>query len=418
MAIIDKTISELLKSIGIKLKPGLATNVERLENVKNSFNLDFSKFGKNADPKKMKELIETDADFVFRADEGEKQQFVNNVSYLKSEFPELFSKPQTITSAKTGEKLIADVKNPLGELTETEASLGVTSPEHRKLVKEYLNAKKEHLEAVEEANRKFNEMYKHGEHPMRFESEFALKNELEAKGLKRKQIEDILDKVKDEEYISGGLFGDPKVVRHSPEDFFKKIQEELKKTHGIDHDMDFYINFANQIKKPEFASGGRVGYDAGGAAAKAAIKALEKAKKLRAQAKQALNEGDWMSASTYDKQAQKIEAGYFLNKDPKDVTFPDILDYNKATFPDTPSRYKGIEGEHWVDRARNYYKQLKERLAKEGEQVEQLKIQAKPTDRDYDFAMGGSVLTPKSVASMFGKTVEKGIGSMFKKKKK
>jgi hypothetical protein len=32
--------------------------------------------------------------------------------------------------------------------------------------------------------------------------------------------------------------------------------------------------------------------------------------------------------------------------------------------------------------------------------------------------MGGSVLTPKSVASMFGKTAEKGIGSMFKKKKK
>jgi len=418
MAIIDKTISELLKSIGIKLKPGLATDVTRLPDVKSSFNMDLSKFGKNADPNQMKKLIETDANFVFKANEAEKEQFANNVSYLKSEFPELFSKPQTITSAKTGEKLIADVKNPLGELSETETSLGVKSQEHRNLVKQYLNAKKEHLEAVEEANKKFNEMYKHGEHPMRFESEFSLKNELEAKGLKRKQIEDILDKVKDEEYISGGLFGDPKVVRHSPEDYFKKIQEELKKTHGIDHDMDFYINFANQIKKPEFASGGRVGYDAGGAVVKAAMKALEKAKQLRMQAKQSLKEGDWMSASTYDKQAQRIETGYYFNKNPKDVTFEDILDHHKATYPDTPSRYAGVEGEHWVDRARNAYKQMKERWAKEGEPVEQLKIQAKPTDRDYDFAMGGSVLTPKSVASMFGKTLESGIGSMFKKKRK
>ena len=418
MAIIDKTIAELLKSIGIKLKPGLATDVTRLPDIKSSFNMDLSKFGSKADPKQMKKLIETDANFVFKANEAEKEQFTNNINYLKSEFPELFSKQEAILSSKTGQKLTPEGKNPLGELSETEINLGVTTPEHKKLVKEYLDAKKEHLEYVEEAKRKFNEMYKHGEHPMRFESEFSLKNELEAKGLKRKQIEDILDKVKDEEYISGGLFGDPKVVRHSPEDYFKKIQEELKKTHGIDHDMDFYINFANQIKKPEFASGGKVGYDAGGAVIKAAMKALEKAKALRSKWSKALDEGDWMTASGYKKEADKIEAGYFLNKDPKDVTFPDILDYHKAVTPDTPSRYKGVEGEHWVDRARNSYKQMKERWSKEGEPVEQLKIQTKPTDRDYDFAMGGSVLTPKSVASIFGKTLESGIGSMFKKKRK
>jgi len=148
------------------------------------------------------------------------------------------------------------------------------------------------------------------------------------------------------------------------------------------------------------------------------MKALEKAKALRSKWSKALDEGDWMTASGYKKEADKIEAGYFLNKDPKDVTFPDILDYHKAVTPDTPSRYKGVEGEHWVDRARNSYKQMKERWSKEGEPVEQLKIQTKPTDRDYDFAMGGSVLTPKSVASIFGKTLESGIGSMFKKKRK
>jgi len=133
MAIIDKTISELLKSIGIKLKPGLATDVTRLPDVKSSFNMDLSKFGKNADPNQMKKLIETDANFVFKANEAEKEQFANNVSYLKSEFPELFSKPQTTTSAKTGEKLIADVKNPLGELSETETNLGVKSQEQARV---------------------------------------------------------------------------------------------------------------------------------------------------------------------------------------------------------------------------------------------------------------------------------------------
>jgi hypothetical protein len=203
-----------------------------------------------------------------------------------------------------------------------------------------------------------------------------------------------------------------------PEEFYKNVQDELKKTHNIDHNMDFYINFGKKLKEPEFASGGRVGYDAGGSVIKAAMKALEKAKALRSKWSKALDEGDWMTASGYKKEADKIEAGYFLNKDPKDVTFPDILDYHKAVTPDTPSRYKGVEGEHWVDRARNSYKQMKERWSKEGEPVEQLKIQTKPTDRDYDFAMGGSVLTPKSVASIFGKTLESGIGSMFKKKRK
>jgi len=418
MAIIDKTIAELLKSIGIKLKPGLATDVTRLPDIKSSFNMDLSKFGKNADPKQMKKLIETDANFVFKADEGEKQQFVNNVSYLKSEYPELFSKSETITSAKTGEKLISDLKNPLGELSELETSLGVTTPEHRKLVKEYLDAKKEHLEYVEKAKKQFDEMYKHGDLPMEFESQWAMRDELKRKGVTEEQLDKIINDIGVEKVYFNHAENKFGFAPTNPEEHYKRIQDELKKRHGIDYDLSFYSNFGKKLKEPEFASGGRVGYDAGGAVMKAAMKALEKAKQLRTQAKEALKEGDWMAASTYDKQAQRIETGYYFNKNPKDVTFEDILDHHKATYPDTPSRYKGVEGEHWVDRARNAYKQMKERWAKEGEPVEQLKIQAKPTDKDYDFASGGSVLTPKSVASLFGKTVDKGIGSMFKKKKR
>jgi hypothetical protein len=183
MAIIDKTIAELLKSIGIRLKPGVATDVTRLPDVKSSFNLDLSKFGSKADPKQMKKLIETDANFVFKADEAEKEQFANNINYLKSEFPELFKTEKPILSSKTGEKLTPEGKNPLGELSELEINLGVTTPEHKKLVKEYLDAKKEHLEYVEKAKKEFNNMYKSGDLPMEYESQWAMRDELKKKVL-------------------------------------------------------------------------------------------------------------------------------------------------------------------------------------------------------------------------------------------
>mgnify|MGYP003346549547 CR=1 FL=1 len=419
MAAIDKTIDALLRSIGIKLKPGLATNIKRLEGIDTSFNLDFTKFGKMADPQKLKKLIETDANFVFRVPEGEKQQFVNNVNYLKATYPDLF-KESSLTSSKTGEKLIASIDKPLENLTETEISLGVTTPEHRRLLKDYLDAKKEHLEFIEKNKRDFNKMYKEGDIPMSSESRWALEDELKKKGLTDEQLYDLFHNAEKDTWYWDYTKNRGAFRPMPPEEFYKNVQDELKKTYNIDHNMDFYINLANSLKKPEFASGGRVGYDAGGAIVKAAMKALEKAKQLRMQAKQSLKEGDWMSASTYDKQAQRIETGYYFNKDPKDVTFEDILNHHKATYPDTPERYAGIEGEHWVDRARNLYKQMKERWAAEGEPdiFEQLKIKAKPKDRNYDFAVGGPVLTPKSVANLFGKTAEKGIGSMFKKKKR
>lgn len=425
MAIIDKTIADLLKSIGIKLKPGVATDVTRLPDIKSSFNLDFSKFGSKADPKQMKKLIETDANFVFKANEAEKEQFTNNIAYLKSEYPELFSKSETITSAKTGEKLVDEAKSSLGPLTETEASLGVTTPEHRKLVQEYLDAKKEHLDYVEKAKNEFNKTYKHGDIPMSSESRWALEDELKKKGLNDEQLYDLFHNAEKDTWYWDYTKNRGAFRPMPPEEFYKNVQDELKKTHDIDHNMDFYINFANQLKKPEFASGGRVGYGAGGDVTKAAIKALEKAKALRLKWSKALDEGDWMSAAGFKKEADRIETGYFLNKDPKDVTFPDILDYHKATHPDDPRRYSGYEGEHWVDRARNKYEQIKKSNEEEG--IVPLLINRKPTTTSGDFKKGGKVgyayggistsITPKSITSSLGRTLEKGIGSMFKKKK-
>lgn len=405
MAILDKTIAELLKSIGIKLKPGLTTEVKRLPDIKTSFNLDFTKFGEKADPNKMKKLIETDANFIYKANEAEREQFVNNVNYLKSEYPDLFK--ETITTSK-----------PLENLSELEMNLGVTTPEHRKLVKEYLDAKKQHLEYVEKAKKEFSDMYKSGDLPMEFESQWAMRDELKRKGVSEEQLDKIMNDIGTEKVYWDNVENKFKIAPTNPEEYYKRIQDELKKRHDIDYDLSFYSNFGKKLKEPEFASGGRVGYGLGGDVMKKAIKALERAKELKGKWSKALDEGDWMSASGYKREADRIEAGYFLNKDPKDVTFSDILDYHKAVTPDTPSRYAGVEGEHWVDRARNAYKQMKDRWAKEGEPVEQLKIQAKPSDRDYNFAIGGSVLTPKSIVSLFGKTIDKGISSMFKKKKR
>lgn len=419
---IEKTILDALKSIGVKIKPGLATDVERLKNAQTSFNLDLSKFGAKADPEKMYKLIETDVNFLPKATEEEKEQFLNNINYLKSEHPDLFKKEEPLMSAKTGEKLKTQGQGNLGPLTETESSLGVTSPEHQKLVKEYLDAKKQHLDAVKEANDKFNDFYKKDTIPMKLEAEHALENELKQKGLTSDQIYEVINNASIKGISYDPFAGKIDFREMHPEEYYRSIQDELKNKHGIDHSMDFYINFANQLKKPEFAKGGRVGYSIGGDVAKAAAKALEKAKDLKLKWSKAIDNGDWMSAGKYKEEADKIEAGHFLNKNPKDVTYEDVLDYIKATKPDVPSRYPGVEGEHWIDRARNFA--IQKTAPQEG--VGSLQIKGSPETEGFKkggragYFFGGipTSLTPKSITSNLGRTLENGIGSMFKKKRR
>ena len=104
-------IFNTLKGIGIKPKIGVTTGVKRLPGSKNSFNTDLSKL-EGGNPESLKKLIANDADFLPQASPDEILQYNNNLEYLKSTYPEVFSKPQVVTEAKTGIKTVVDDVNP------------------------------------------------------------------------------------------------------------------------------------------------------------------------------------------------------------------------------------------------------------------------------------------------------------------
>ena len=100
-------IFSTLKKLGIKPKIGVTTGVKRLPGSRNSFNTDLSKL-EGGNPEALKKLIANDADFLPQATADEIAQYNNNLEYLQSNFPEVFSKPQVVTEAKTGIKTLVD----------------------------------------------------------------------------------------------------------------------------------------------------------------------------------------------------------------------------------------------------------------------------------------------------------------------
>ena len=118
-----------LKGIGIKPKIGVTTGIKRLPGTRNSFNTDLSKL-EGGDPEGLKRLIANDANFLPQASADEIAQFNDNLEYLKSTFPDTFSKPQIVEEAKTGIKTVVDDVDPKSrkltreEIEDYEAELG------------------------------------------------------------------------------------------------------------------------------------------------------------------------------------------------------------------------------------------------------------------------------------------------------
>ena len=104
-------IFNTLKGLGIKPKLGVTTGVKRLPGSKNSFNTDLSTLGEG-NAESLKRLIANDADFLPQATADEIAQYNNNLEYLQSTFPDVFSKAQVVTEAKTGIKTLVDDVNP------------------------------------------------------------------------------------------------------------------------------------------------------------------------------------------------------------------------------------------------------------------------------------------------------------------
>ena len=102
-------IFNTLKKLGIKPKLGVTTDIQRLPGL-NSFNSDLSNL-KQARPESLKKLITTDADFLAKANPDELRQYYTNIEYVQSNFPEIFSKAEVVTEAKTGLKTLVDDVN-------------------------------------------------------------------------------------------------------------------------------------------------------------------------------------------------------------------------------------------------------------------------------------------------------------------
>ena len=100
-------IFNTLKKLGIKPKIGVTTGVKRLPGSRNSFNTDLSKL-EGGNPEALKKLIANDADFLPQATADEIVQYSNNLEYLKSTYPDTFSKAQVVTESKTGIKTLVD----------------------------------------------------------------------------------------------------------------------------------------------------------------------------------------------------------------------------------------------------------------------------------------------------------------------
>ena len=108
--VLTSKIFNTLKKLGIKPKIGVTTGIKRLPGSRNSFNTDLSKL-EGGNPEALKKLIANDADFLPQATADEIAQYNNNLEYLQSTFPDVFSKPQVVTEAKTGIKTVVDDVN-------------------------------------------------------------------------------------------------------------------------------------------------------------------------------------------------------------------------------------------------------------------------------------------------------------------
>jgi hypothetical protein len=141
-------IFSALKKLGIKPKIGVTTDIQRLPGA-NSFNTDFNTLTQ-ARPESLKKLITTDADFLAKANPDELRQYYNNLEYVQATYPDIFSKAEVVTEAKTGIKTLVDDLNEklkgkksmetfdlkTGEVIPTKEPIMIAESKSRKLTKD------------------------------------------------------------------------------------------------------------------------------------------------------------------------------------------------------------------------------------------------------------------------------------------
>jgi hypothetical protein len=137
---------------------GMMTKVSRNPEFRNLYNADLTSpeilrkgLGNIKDPEQLKKLVRMDSDFLPQIkNEEELETFLNNLQFLKSTYPDVFSKAQVVTESKTGIKTLVDDLNEklkgkksmetfdlkTGEVIPTKEPIMTAESKSRKLTKE------------------------------------------------------------------------------------------------------------------------------------------------------------------------------------------------------------------------------------------------------------------------------------------
>jgi len=119
VAALGMKILSILKDMGMSPRFGMMTKVSRNPEFRNLYNADLTSpeilrkgLGNVEDPEQLKKLVRMDSDFLPQIkNEEELETFLNNLQFLKSTYPNVFSKAEVVTESKTGLKTLVDDVN-------------------------------------------------------------------------------------------------------------------------------------------------------------------------------------------------------------------------------------------------------------------------------------------------------------------
>jgi hypothetical protein len=118
VAALGMKILSILKDMGMSPRFGMMTKVSRNPEFRNLYNADLTSpkitkgLGNVEDPEQLKKLVRMDSDFLPQIkNEEELETFLNNLQFLKSTYPNVFSKAEVVTESKTGLKTLVDDLN-------------------------------------------------------------------------------------------------------------------------------------------------------------------------------------------------------------------------------------------------------------------------------------------------------------------
>jgi hypothetical protein len=383
VAALGMKILNILKDMGMSPRFGMMTKVSRNPEFRNLYNADLTSpeilrkgLGNIKDPEQLKKLVRMDSDFLPQIkNEEELETFLNNLQFLRSTYPNIFSKAEVVTEAKTGLKTLVDDVN---EKLQGKKSMETFDPNTGEVTIPKAPVKiasKSITEVIDEGIKKQADMARKGFDPgnpddyVKYD-ESIKKNK--SRQLTKEEIQDYEELLGDSEtWMSEGTVGEAEkaLKRSKAEEAYYRTQYKLGKLDPVAGEKNqSRLNFLR--KKAEYA---------------------EDVKDRRLFTLEEMNELDELEKIFEPRSSSSINIS-----DPK--TAEDFTNFIKQNDPEGFKKIQKITDD----------------------------INNKNILEDFDVkdrepnAKGGSVgnLTYNKMFSDLDRTLDKGLGTMFKKRKR